>query len=363
VTLQPDGKIVFGGSQSPNGQVVNALVGRLTSTGHPDSSFNGTGAYAHQYAKAGAASSAFNAVAIGPGGQIVAAGAATDGNSSADSIVARFNSNGSVDGSFGAGGVVYTQAAQNLLIVPTPVPGANGVVVAANGNIVTAGSAANGIQVNAVLHAYGPSGAPLSAFGSGGTVSTSATSNNSEDAGLAIAADGTLAAVGDTSSMASTGYASSGALYGGVGAPATGSIAFKVTLSGVNRNYKIKTVSRKGVSAKVGCNQACTLRVKLVASATTAKQLKLGGKRSRRCTKHHGKRTCRTTIKYRAVTVGSASGRLAGAGGKHFVLKLTSRARKAINKQKRVKLTLQATGVSTSSHQTKSASKTLTLKR
>jgi uncharacterized delta-60 repeat protein len=368
VALQSDGKIVIAGSQAPGLQVPNALIARLTPTGGLDPSFNGTGAYAHQYAQ-GAANSAFNALAVQSDGKIVAAGAAANGNTSADALVVRFDSGGAQDPSFGTGGVVYSTSAVNTN-VSTAVPGAEGVAIAANGDIVAAGTESNAGLTGIELWAFKPTGAPDSSFGANGTTVTGFGSfTNGKANALAIAADGSLAAAGDSNAL--------GGSYSGVVARYTGFSpappppppppppkppALKLTLQGVSSSDKIASVVKHGLKVSVGCNEACTIRISLGINATTAKQLKIVTY-GRRCFKSHGKRRCVRTHAFRPVTIASGRGTLSKVGIKAIVLKLSRSLDKTLQKQKRVKLSLQVSATSTATHKVRSLSKGLTFKR
>jgi uncharacterized delta-60 repeat protein len=195
VALQ-HGKIVIAGSQRPGLQVTNALIARLTPSGARDRSFAGSGAKAHQYAGSGGAYSGFDAVAVEPDGKLVAAGAATS-SSGADALAVRFTSSGAQDGSFGSGGVARSSSAVHYTPVGA-VPGANAIVLAPGGVVVTAGVFTNAAASSAALWAFTGRGAPDGAFGSHGTVTTRiAGAANSELAGLALDRTGKLVAVGD----------------------------------------------------------------------------------------------------------------------------------------------------------------------
>jgi uncharacterized delta-60 repeat protein len=89
--IQPDGKIVVAGLAS--GQF---LLARYNSNGTLDTSFDGDGKVVHN---TGHTFGGISDIALQPDGKIVAAGGGTIG------LVARYNSDGSLDASFGASGV------------------------------------------------------------------------------------------------------------------------------------------------------------------------------------------------------------------------------------------------------------------
>jgi uncharacterized delta-60 repeat protein len=361
VALQKDGKIVIGGSQAPGLQVPNALLARLTTTGAPDPSFGSGGAFAHQYA-IGAASSSFNALAIQSDGKIVAAGAATAANNTADGIFVRFTTAGAQDGSFGTGGVTYVQSASNFT-VNGAIPGINGVAVAPNGDVVGAGTVNVGGVSSIGLWALRSNGQRDTSFGSGGATLTSAGGTTSaEGNGMAIAPDGKIIVAGDTRAITGI-YNSLVARYNGLGAPPPPPPpGLTASLSGVSGSYKTSSVTKSGLKISVTCNQACSLKATLGISAGTAKKLKLKSTITK-CTKKHGKKHCVKTKGYKALTIASASKSLSGAGTATFTLRIGRSAANALNKQKSVKVTLKVVATATSTHKTKTITKGLTFKR
>ncbi|MGI8904035.1 MAG: hypothetical protein ACR2IP_10335 [Solirubrobacteraceae bacterium] len=369
--VQSDGKIVLAGSQSPGLQAVNALIARLTPAGALDTSFAGTGALAHQYART-SANSTFNALAIAPGGAIVAAGAATDGNQGADALLARFTPSGAQDGSFGSGGVVYTTSATNVAINGA-VPGANAVAIASNGDIIAGGSIANSVLGDFSLWAFKPSGALDGAFGSGGVARTSfgATTSSTANA-LAIAPDGRIAAAGASTSVTTS--AVSGVVVGYNGF--AGSVPpvkpppvkpppprFQVALPGLKGSDKIGEVVRHGLRVQVRCNQSCSLRVTLGITAGTARQEHILTF-FRRCRKVHGRRRCFRAHAYRAVTIASGSARLRGAGARMFTLRLRRDVGRALPRHgRRLTVKLQVLAVSTVTHKRITISRGIAFRR
>lgn len=154
LVLQPDGKIVAAGFSTFNGMA----VARYNSNGTIDKSFNGTGG---------------NAVFPSIFSQDGAAGVALEGNKivivgtiglNQDLGAARFNANGTLDGSFAGGGKFQAGFAKG---------GTGGAVaVQPNGQIVLAGSGndgtTNGLDFAAVR--LNPDGSRDGSFGSNGQV-------------------------------------------------------------------------------------------------------------------------------------------------------------------------------------------------
>jgi uncharacterized delta-60 repeat protein len=189
LAIQPDGQIVFAGHEqgSPTYAFFNGLVGRLNSNGSLDLSFAGSGVVT--YHQPGGGYTALNAVALQIDGKIVAAGADAGGPYA---VFLRLNSDGTLDSSFGSGGVATLSSGT---FTSTPV-GANGVGIAGGGRVVGAGAVQlNGTDFRAGLWATSAAGAPDASFGSGGIVERQ---TGVEACALAIAPDGSLVTVGDS---------------------------------------------------------------------------------------------------------------------------------------------------------------------
>jgi uncharacterized delta-60 repeat protein len=340
VALQGDGKIVIAGSQAPGFQVPNALIARLTPGGQLDPSFASGGAFAHQYA-IGAANSSFNALAIQPDGRIVAAGAATSGNTGAVAFIVRFTSGGQQDGSFGSGSVVYTPSANNFS-PGASVPGAMGVQLS-GGDIIAAGSYTNGGQTFATVWAFTSSGAADGRFGSGGTaVLPSSGVNNSEYAALVpYPATGGVIAAGDLGQI-TTSFAGLAARYVGFAPP-----QLQLSVSGVKTSYSARAVGRSGLTLTVSCNTGCTSKVTLQASAGAARRLHLPTK-IRQCRKVHGKRRCTTRLVYKALTLALGTVTISGGGNKQVKLTLKRSVIDALGRHPGTQLTLQIAATSSS---------------
>ena len=176
VAVQPDGKILVVGTTGTLGTNVGpefALL-RYDPNGTLDTTFGTDGTditvipeAGHPYSNAVAA-----ALAILPSGDILAAGSASwsDGDKFSSSFaVARYTSAGSLDSTFGKGGVTQTAFAKaNAQLA--------GIVVQPDGKIVAAGSgvgSGNGNDFNAILLArYKANGSLDSTFGTAGKATT-----------------------------------------------------------------------------------------------------------------------------------------------------------------------------------------------
>ncbi|MBV9545146.1 MAG: hypothetical protein JOY61_12315 [Chloroflexi bacterium] len=125
-------------------------------------------------------------------GKILLAGTTSDLTSATVGFgLARYNSDGSLDTSFGSGGRVLTLAGQGEA-------DAHAVVLQPDGSILVAGSAFadKGGASQFAIARYTSSGSLDPSFGSGGLVLTSAGESGAEARGIALQSDGRIAAVG-----------------------------------------------------------------------------------------------------------------------------------------------------------------------
>lgn len=184
VAIQSDGKIVVGGSSGLyGGTTENFALARYNTNGSLDSTFGNEGKAS---ADIGGNNDRAYALAIQSDGKILAAGNATVSTYNASLALARFNSNGTLDSAFGAGGKVTTN-------VGTSNPSfAYGVAVQSDGRIVIAGIKETYYMVVA---RYGSNGILDNTFGNGGLVTT--TSYDYAHA-IAIQPDGKIIAAGST---------------------------------------------------------------------------------------------------------------------------------------------------------------------
>ena len=108
VAVQADGKIVLAGA-SANPVNLNFSLARFTTTLGADNSFNGVGKVTTEFP--GSSSASTNAIAIQPDGKIVAAGYAVRISSNTiEFAFARYNTDGTLDTSFGTNGIVQLPA-------------------------------------------------------------------------------------------------------------------------------------------------------------------------------------------------------------------------------------------------------------
>ncbi|WP_419194997.1 cadherin domain-containing protein, partial [Novipirellula herctigrandis] len=158
MVLQSDGKIVLGGRTGSD-----FLLARLNQDGSLDTTFDGDGNNDGMITTvfSGSLDGIFDLV-IDPNDKIVVTGMASSGGGNEDITIVRYNTDGSLDGTFGTGGVVQTGSPQDEQ--------ANAVRIDANGHIVVAGEMHNGTSYDFFLARYDKStGALDTSFGGGGT--------------------------------------------------------------------------------------------------------------------------------------------------------------------------------------------------
>jgi uncharacterized delta-60 repeat protein len=187
--VQADGKIVVAGSVF--GATSDFLLARYNADGTLDAAFGSGGIVTTDFAGGDDAASA---VAIQSDGKIVAVGAAYMGSATrGDFALARYNTDGSLDATFGVGGKVTTDFYQRG-------DAANAVVIQSDGKIVVGGTTRNSIlhQFQLGLARYNTDGSLDAAFGTGGLVSTTILGLDDEILALALQTDGKIVAAGYT---------------------------------------------------------------------------------------------------------------------------------------------------------------------
>jgi uncharacterized delta-60 repeat protein len=184
VALQSDGKIVEAGGNSSGGAFTFALA-RFTANGTLDPSF-GTGGIV--LTRIGRYSSAED-VAVQADGKILAAGEASPTGDNETFALARYTPGGSLDTGFGGGSTVTTS-------VGSGGGEANAVALQADGKIVAAGYSSNGQTKRFALVRYNPDGSLDQSFGTGGRVITPIGSGNSSAEALVVLASGKIVAAG-----------------------------------------------------------------------------------------------------------------------------------------------------------------------
>ncbi|MDQ3129307.1 MAG: FG-GAP-like repeat-containing protein [Acidobacteriota bacterium] len=210
IVRQPDGKIILVGNRNEDSGSAITLI-RYNADGSLDTTFDGDGKILDEAGRA-------NAVALQADGKIVITGKTSEINGTFFSVF-RYNSDGSLDSSFGNNGKF--KSAVSLL--------GNAIAILPDGKIVVAGTGGAPFSNNFAAARLNPNGTFDTTFNGSGTVNTSiGDSINGTDIRktLAIQPDGKII-VGGTSQFGATGkdftlvrYNSSGSLdstFGGGG--------------------------------------------------------------------------------------------------------------------------------------------------
>ncbi len=185
ITLQADGKLLVAGV-SHNGANLDFAVVRLTANGLLDNSFDADGKVTTAIATG---NDYCHAVKVQADGKIVLAGY-TEINANYDIALARYNTNGALDNSFGSFGRVATD------IGTSTVDGSFSMLIQTNGRIVVAGYTVNGVNVDVVLVRYLTNGFPDSSFDGDGKTTTPIGLATDYANAITLQADGKLMVAG-----------------------------------------------------------------------------------------------------------------------------------------------------------------------
>ena len=197
LAVQADGKIVAAGLTGATGRPQVALV-RYTSSGTLDASFGTGGLLTINAAATASGASEARALVIQPDGKLLIAGYAF-GPGNSELLVMRLNgADGSLDASFGTGGITRTPVGTSEDI-------ANAMVRQPDGRIVVAGSAiaADGRR-DFALARYTTAGVLDPSFGTGGLVTTAVGPSHDDAYALILMPWGRLVAAGSAHINTST---------------------------------------------------------------------------------------------------------------------------------------------------------------
>ena len=188
VAQQADGKLVLAGWGQLNGSDnVGFMVARVAENGTPDSSFGTDGIASTDFS---ALDDFVSDVVQQTDGKLVLAGTATTANGSQDIALARFNADGTLDSTFGNGG-------KATLDIGGSHDFASGLIQQPGGKLVIAGGTVSGNQYRLVFARFDTNGTLDTTFGNGGTTLVDfggGTESWAND--LAQQPDGRLVAVG-----------------------------------------------------------------------------------------------------------------------------------------------------------------------
>lgn len=189
VVIQPDGRIVAAGSARTSGANVDFALARYNRDGSLDGSFGSGGKVTTDFLDI---FDQANALALQPDGKIVAAGTTRDEMNRTDFALARYNSDGILDASFGSGGKVVTDFVGGAAA-------ARAIAIQPDGRIVVAGYSLVGVNGDFALMRYKSDGSLDASFGVGGKVTTDFFGLSDGATAVRLMPDGRIIAAGSAS--------------------------------------------------------------------------------------------------------------------------------------------------------------------
>jgi uncharacterized delta-60 repeat protein len=245
VTFQPDGRILAAGDAFIGTGTLNFdfALARYNSNGTMDTSFGTGGTVTTDFA--GPNDHGYS-VAVQPDGRIVVAGAAGVFTTRFDFGVARYNSNGTLDASFGTGGKTTTDFA-GFDDVPSVIAlqGDGKIVVVGRTSVSSASD-----TFDFALARYSSNGTLDTSFGTSGKVTTDFAGSSDQATSVALQADGNIVAAGGVNlngrfEFALARYIGSGAVSGPDIDTAPTSLAFGNVTQGAVKDLAV-TVRNTG---------------------------------------------------------------------------------------------------------------------
>lgn len=190
VAVYPDGKIVLAGSSQSTDNYLDTdiALARYNPDGSLDQTFGNGGLVTTDLNESENA----NAVAIQPGGKIVVAGSIYTSTGSHDFLVIRYNEDGTLDSSFGLDGVVTTDFSR----IDSPAE----LAITPKGEIVVAGTVYwSTPNSDFAVARYKSNGDLDETFGSDGKVTVGLESAHENLSGMVLNSEGEMILAGDTS--------------------------------------------------------------------------------------------------------------------------------------------------------------------
>jgi len=186
IAVQGDGSILVAARSSGDGTSLAMLL-KFDRAGSLDASFGTGGVAIYQGAKG---NDGFRDMAVQSDGKIVVTGY-TSTDSGFQILTARYDPNGSLDPSFGTdGSVLFDGGHKNA--------GARGVVMEEDGKLVVSGSNSNGTDLDVILLRYNADGTLDSEFGTAGVVIYDGGTGNDNGRRLALQQGDKIVVVGNT---------------------------------------------------------------------------------------------------------------------------------------------------------------------
>lgn len=186
IAIQTDGKIVVAGYSEDTSFIKGFGLVRYNANGSLDLSFDNDGKVTTPIGTAGLILTV--SVAIQSDGKIVMVGTFYNGSDN-DFVLVRYNTNGSVDNTFGTGGKVITDFGASD-------DGAYAVAIQSDGKIIVAGYSLASVSYDFALVRYNTNGSLDNTFGTGGKATTAIGTANEIAYSVAIQSDGKIVAAG-----------------------------------------------------------------------------------------------------------------------------------------------------------------------
>ncbi len=184
IAVQPDGKLVLAGVCF-NGTSTNFCAIRYNANGTLDASFGSSG---RVITPVGSSTGAAAALVLQPDGKLVLAGTCSNG-ATGDFCAVRYNANGTLDMSFGGTGKVFTA-------IGTALDDATALTLQPDGKLVLAGTCYTGTNADFCALRYNTDGTLDTTFGSSGKIITPIGSGNDIAQAVALQPDGKLVLAG-----------------------------------------------------------------------------------------------------------------------------------------------------------------------
>ena len=228
VAIQSDGKIVVAGS-SGTSTMANFAIARYLSNGALDNTFGTSGKVITNFTSY---DDFATVLAIQPDGKIVVVGYTATGGSNWDFALARYNTNGTLDNTFGTSGKVVTHYGSDFACALSLQP---------DGKILVAGYTQVGVNYDFALFRYNSNGTLDNTFGTSGKVYTPIGTSDDESFGVVLQPDGKIVLsgytkVGSNKNFALVRYDTIGALDNTFG---TGGKVTTDFIGGVDISYSI----------------------------------------------------------------------------------------------------------------------------
>ncbi|MBD2680828.1 MULTISPECIES: DUF4347 domain-containing protein [Nostoc] len=190
ILIQPDGKVVVTGSGMNNNGSNNFILARYNSNGSIDTNFGSNGKVITDFP---GTDDFGNSVALQSDGKIVVGGSTGNIGINGDFALARYNSDGTLDANFGNGGKVITDFGGNDV--------GQSLAILQNGKIVVSGFAENtNANRDIALAVYNSNGSLDTSFGDNGKVITPVTSSSFQNTGFAVQSDSKIVVAGSDNS-------------------------------------------------------------------------------------------------------------------------------------------------------------------